>query len=264
MGLGTYFGNFVSQNRFGHTLGHVKDLGEDGTKTDKVRIYRTNNRQFFHTDAGDLVGLLCMARSFEGGESDIVSTHAVYNALAKEHPDALETLTRPIWYFDRKGEVSNGQNPWYRSAVFYMENEPDASRRRVFAKFDPFNVTSLARFNSGPDAKIPPLSEEQLYAMKCLEDTALRLSLHMILEPGDIQLITNTHVFHARTAYKDWAPGTVDENGKPRQRRHLMRLWLAVPETEGGWKTPFHDSKQRQRGGIQVNDQEATCPTDAE
>lgn len=44
MGLGTYLGYFVSQNSRGHVLGHVKDLGEDSTQIDKVRIYRTNAR----------------------------------------------------------------------------------------------------------------------------------------------------------------------------------------------------------------------------
>ena len=44
MGLGTYLGYFVSQNGKGHVLGHVKDLGEDATKIDRVRIYRTNAR----------------------------------------------------------------------------------------------------------------------------------------------------------------------------------------------------------------------------
>jgi hypothetical protein len=44
MGLGTYLGYFVSQNSRGHVLGHVKDLGEDSTKIDSVRIYRTNAR----------------------------------------------------------------------------------------------------------------------------------------------------------------------------------------------------------------------------
>lgn len=42
MGMGTHLGYFVSQNGRGHVLGHVKDLGEDATKTDRVRIYRTN------------------------------------------------------------------------------------------------------------------------------------------------------------------------------------------------------------------------------
>jgi len=41
MGLGAYFGYFVSQNGKGHVLGHVKDLGEDPTQKDRVRIYRT-------------------------------------------------------------------------------------------------------------------------------------------------------------------------------------------------------------------------------
>jgi hypothetical protein len=44
MGLGAHLGYFTSQNGRGHVLGHVKDLGEDPTKTDKVRIYRTNAR----------------------------------------------------------------------------------------------------------------------------------------------------------------------------------------------------------------------------
>lgn len=73
MGLGTYLGYFVSQNSRGHVLGHVKDLGEDATAIDKVRIYRTNARQFFHADDADLVGLLCVAKALEGGESDLVS-----------------------------------------------------------------------------------------------------------------------------------------------------------------------------------------------
>jgi hypothetical protein len=55
----------------------VKDLGEDARVIDKVRIYRTNARQFFHADDADVVGLLCVARAVEGGESDIASAHLV-------------------------------------------------------------------------------------------------------------------------------------------------------------------------------------------
>lgn len=44
MGLGTYLGYFVSQNGRGHVLGHVKDVGDDPTQIDSVRIYRTNAR----------------------------------------------------------------------------------------------------------------------------------------------------------------------------------------------------------------------------
>ncbi|KAK3624515.1 hypothetical protein LTR56_020955 [Elasticomyces elasticus] len=263
MGFGSYFGYFTSQNGKGHVLGHVKDLGEDPTQKDKVRIYRTNAKQYFHTDGSDLVGLLCLAKALEGGESDIVSTQHVFNTLQREHPDVVETLITPDWYFDRKGEVSDGADPWYRSAVFFLENDPNGSPR-VWARLDPNNVTSLARFNSGPDARIPPLSDKQKHALQTLEETCSRLALHMILDPGDIQLLANTHVFHARTAYKDYPPGSVDDKGRPRVRRHLMRLWLATPESEGGWKLVYHDTNEKKRGGIQVNDVAPVCPIDAE
>ncbi|CAG8307832.1 unnamed protein product [Penicillium salamii] len=264
MGLGTYLGYFVSQNGRGHVLGHVKDLGEDPTKTDRVRIYRTNARQYFHTDGADFVGLLCIAKSLSGGESDIASTHHVFNTLQERHPDVAQTLCEPNWYFDRKGEVSEGEEEWIRGSIFYLEHDRSGLNPRVYAKFDPMNVTSLARFNSGPDARIPPLSEKQKHALEVFEKICSELSLHMILAPGDIQFLSNAQVFHARTAYTDHPPGAVDEDGHPACRRHLMRLWLAAPESEGGWRLPYHDTLEKKRGGIQVNDTPPVCPLDAE
>ncbi|KAJ5195314.1 uncharacterized protein N7498_008752 [Penicillium cinerascens] len=251
MGLGTYLGYFVSQNSRGHVLGHVKDLGEDSTQIDKVRIYRTNARQFFHADDSDIVGLLCIHRALEGGESDIVSSHNVYNTLALERPDVLKTLTEPIWYFDRKGETSRGQEEFIRTSVLYLERGENG---RVYTKWDPYYVQSLNRFSDA--GIIPPMSDAQTEAVQVLEETCNRLSLHMILDVGDIQFLANSHVLHARTAYTDHAP--------PTPRRHLMRLWLATPEHEGGWKLPFWDSNEKKRGGIQVDDQPPVAPLDAE
>lgn len=210
MGLGTYLGYFVSQNGLGHVLGHVKDTGADPTQIDKVRIYRTTARQFFHADDCDIVGLLCVAKSLEGGESDIVSDHHVFNTLQRERPDVVETLTQPIWYFDRKGEVSAGQEPYTRQPVFYKETGKDG---RLYTKWDPYYVKSLKRFSD--TGAIPPLSEKQQEAAQVLEDTCLRLSLHMVLDIGDIQFLSNAHVLHSRTAYKDYPA--------PHPRRHLMR-----------------------------------------
>ena len=197
MGLGTYLGYFLSQNGRGHVLGHVKDVGDDPTQIDKVRIYRTTARQFFHADDGDLVGLLCVHRAAEGGESDIVSCHHVWNTLQREHPDVAELLTRPIWYFDRKGEVSEGQDPWTRQPVVYLEN---GGKGRLYTKWDPYYVRSLTRFSD--QGHIPPLSDEQIHALEVLEATCRRLALHMVLEVGDIQFLSNAHLLHSRTEYK--------------------------------------------------------------
>ncbi|KAG7106437.1 hypothetical protein HYQ44_014033 [Verticillium longisporum] len=68
--------------------------------------------------------------------------------------------------------------------------------------------------------------------------------------------LTNTHILHARTAYVDHPP--------PHPRRHLLRLWLSTPENEGGWALPFHDSNEKKRGGIQVNNTAPRAPLDAE
>ncbi|KAK4460998.1 hypothetical protein QBC42DRAFT_204528 [Cladorrhinum samala] len=251
MGLGTYLGYFVSQNGRGHVLGHVKDVGDDPTQIHTVRIYRTAARQFFHADDGDIVGLLCVHRAQEGGESDIVSVHNVWNILQQEHPDVAELLTKPVWYFDRKGEVSEGQEEYTRQPVVYIEN---GGKRRVYCKWDPYYVRSLTRLSDA--GVIPPLSPEQLRALQILEETCQREALHMILDVGDIQFLSNAHLLHARTAYKDFAP--------PAPRRHLLRLWLATPEGEGGWALPMPDSNEKKRGGIQVNNTPPRAPLDAE
>ncbi|KAF8247615.1 taurine catabolism dioxygenase TauD, TfdA family protein [Wilcoxina mikolae CBS 423.85] len=244
MGIGTHIGHIVSQNSHGHVLGHVQDLGEDSTQTDKVRIYRTNARQFFHCDDSDIVGLLCISRALSGGESDIVSSHRVFNVLQRTRPDVVEALTRPNWYFDRKGETSRGQKEWIRGAVMYYYHG------RVVTKWDPYYVTSLSRFSDV--GLVPGLSVEQKEALKVLEETCGEEALHMVLKVGDIQFVTNNFMFHARTEYIDPAP--------PAPRRHLMRLWLSTPEREGGWKLPFPDSGRIKRGGIQVDDTPEKAP----
>lgn len=125
---------------------------------------------------------------------------------------------------------------------------------RTVNRFDPYFVRSLTRFSDA--GLIPALSEAQERAITILEETCQKHALHMILDVGDIQFLSNNHIFHARTAYKDYAP--------PAPRRHLMRLWLSTPEGEGGWKLPFHDSNEKKRGGIQVNDTAPVAPYDAE
>ena len=156
--------------------------------------------------------------------------------------------------------------------VFYFHDG------KVLSHYDPYFVRSIGRHVEA--GLIPALSKKQIEAIDVFEQTAQRLSLHMVLKVGDIQFVADSecrtirrsdplpqtpknltfncvaHVFHARTAYTDYAP--------PAPRRHLLRLWLATPESQRGWKRPFPDSAHEKRGGIQVNDQRETCPLDAE
>ncbi|KAK4702267.1 hypothetical protein P7C70_g3954, partial [Phenoliferia sp. Uapishka_3] len=255
LAIGTILGYVLSQNGKGHVLGHVKDLGNDPTQIHKVRIYSTNARQFFHTDASDIVGLLCLHKAQEGGESDVVSAHNIWNTLQAERPDVAKLLATPNWYFDRKGEVSEGLDGWVKKAVFYYHDG------HVISHYDPYFVKSIGRHVDA--GLIPGHSQEQLEAVEVLEQTAAKLKpsssfinpLHLLIS-SPTRFVADTHVFHARTAYTDFAP--------PAPRRHLLRLWLSTPVAEGGWKRPFPDSDKKKRGGIQVNSQPETCPLDGE
>jgi hypothetical protein len=65
-GIGTHIGSPRSQNANGDLLGHVRDIGAD-SRDPSTRIYQTRERQTFHTDSSDVVGLLCLNEAREGG-----------------------------------------------------------------------------------------------------------------------------------------------------------------------------------------------------
>jgi hypothetical protein len=110
-------------------------------------------------------------------------------------------------------------------------------------RWDPYFVKSLARFSD--KGLIPPLSEEQLEAIKIMEETCQRNGLVYDCEIGDIQFVSCCQILHSRTGFTDPPP--------PKPQRYLLRTWIGTPEHEGGWCLPFHDSCYPKRGGIQVD-----------
>ena len=105
-GIGAHLGSARSQNAAGHILGHVRDLGAS-SQDPKTRIYQTAERQTFHTDSADVVGLLCLREAEKGGLSLLVSAETIYNRMRELRPDLLEKLFDPI-ATDRRGEVPEG------------------------------------------------------------------------------------------------------------------------------------------------------------
>ncbi|GAB0144985.1 hypothetical protein EsHS_00005436 [Epichloe bromicola] len=241
MGLSVHLGYLLSQNKLGLVLGHVTNQGADWhNDLDKIKISATNAPQFYHTDETDIVGLLFCAPGETGGASGCASAHTVWNDLVKNRPDVAKTLASPIWHVDRKGEVTPGQEPWFKNPVFMVE---PGGKERVYVKWDPYFVKSLKRFSD--KGLIPSLSEEQLEAMEVLEATCQRHGFEYNCEVGDIQFVSCCQTFHSRTAFTDALP--------PKPPRYLLRTWISTPEHEGGWCLPFHDSCYPKRGGIQVD-----------
>lgn len=215
--IGTRIGVPVTQNKVGNVLGHVTDVGGDADHPNQ-RGHQSADALPYHTDIGaEIVGLLCLHGARSGGESGVVSAAALWNALVVERPDLAEVLTRPF-YFDRRNEEAAGQDPWYEMPVFMPTDG------RVVTCYVPRFIRSAQRFEA-----LPRLTEPQHEALDLVQTLAddPRFKLEMDFRPGDIQLVNNLVLLHSRTAYEDWP--------EPARRRHLLRLWLSIPD---GWPMP--------------------------
>ncbi len=209
VGLGLHLGKPVTQNAAGELLTHIRDerLPESGPQ---VRLYRTRERQDFHTDGADIIGLLCVHSAKSGGESRIVSSGAVYNEMLRRRPDLVDVLYR-LMYWDRQGDDAAGGQPWFELApISDLNGTP-----RVF--YIGWYIRDAQRH---PD--VPRLTGEQCEAMELLESIANDPTFHLEMDfaPGDVQLLNNGKILHSREAYED--------EDDPAQRRHLLRLWLAA------------------------------------
>lgn len=210
-GIGAHLGSARSQNAMGHILGHVKDVGADPQDTN-TRIYQTSARQTFHTDSADVVGLLCLKDAMEGGDSLLASTLTVYNRMMAARPDLAQRLFEPV-ATDRRGEVPEGREPYFMIPVLnWHEGALTGIYQRQY-------IESAQRFEQAPRLDPDYLEALDLFDAISNDET---VHLCMRLVPGDMQFVYNHTNLHDRTGFRDWPD--------PSARRHLLRLWLALPE----------------------------------
>lgn len=228
-GIGSHLGEAVSQNARGHALGHVCNLGFDPSLP-TARGYQSANKLYFHTDPTDLVGLMCLRKAKSGGLSSIVSAGTVYNEMLKQRPDLVQVLTKTL-YRDRRSEIPEGREPWYRLPVFNFRDG------HLTTNYVRSTIEKAQRFDD-----VPRLTEVQREAFLLIESIAAdpALYLNMEFEPGDIQLLNNHYIMHSRTAYEDYP--------EPERRRHLMRLWLAT-EAGPALADPYYEFMDKTESG---------------
>ncbi|SKA03317.1 Taurine catabolism dioxygenase TauD, TfdA family [Enhydrobacter aerosaccus] len=246
-GLGTHLGSARSQNGKGHVLGHVRDLGLD-VKDPNVRIYQTHERQTYHTDSCDIVSLLCLKTAKSGGLSALVSSTTIFNEMRRRRPDLLKLLFQPL-ATDRRGEVPEGQKPYFEIPVF---NWHDGFLSAIYQRQ---YIDSAQRF---PDA--PRLTPQQVEALDMFDALTNDPKLHLFMEfrPGDVQFVHNHTLLHDRTAFEDWP--------EPERRRHLLRLWLAATDARplpAVFAQRYGSVTVGDRGGIIVRGTRLQAPLDA-
>jgi hypothetical protein len=207
-GLGTHLGTAVSQGGRGELLGIVEDEGRQVEAT-KRRGSKTADSLPFHGDRCDVVGLLCVRKARSGGYSRIVSAAQIHNEVLRRRPDLIDVFYAD-WYNSRQGDEAPGESRAYPKPVFGFRDG------HFTGLFSPAYIRSAQQF-----PEVPRLTEAQQEALELFGVLADELALSMTFEPGDIQLLNNHLIYHARTNYEDYA-----EKDK---KRLLLRLWLAVP-----------------------------------
>ena len=202
--IGLHLGQPGAQNPRGDLLGDVRK-GPDDRPSANTRLYQTNDEIRFHCDYADVVGLMCVRQAPVGGESRLASSAALHDELWRCAPRSAHRLYEPVW-LDTRDE---GPNPAIEVNPFAF----DGRRVRTFYHSDYFR--SAARHGG----VYQPSSEliEALDAFDSLAESE-RFCARMRLQEGDLQLVSNHSVVHARTTFTD----------DPKAPRHLLRLWLSL------------------------------------
>lgn len=242
--IGKNIGMPVSQNGKGHLLGHVANVGLDFSDP-QVRGYQTSARLAYHTDASDVVGLICLRPAKSGGLSSVVSSTTLWNELVQRNPHHARLLMSDF-HRTRWGEVDQSEKSYMSNPIFVP------CKDRIFATYA---RSALDKAQKLPE--VPRLNSEQIEALDHLDSLAADPTLHldMNFKTGDIQLLSNHHVFHARTTYEDWPD--------IERRRHLLRLWLACddgPEVPEVLLRRYGTTPTGRPNGIVLKDMELITP----
>ena len=161
----------------------------------------------------------------------LVSTASIYNEMRQRRPDLASLLFDPI-ATDRRGEVPEGEKPYFEIPVLsWHEGYLTGMYQRQY-------IDSAQRF---PDAM--RLTSAHIDALDLFDEIANdpKLCLGMQLQPGDMQFVHNHSLLHDRTGFRDWPD--------PKDRRHLLRLWLSVPGDR-----PLPECFRQRFGSITVGD----------
>jgi len=225
-GLGSHLGRPVFQNRRGELMREIRDEGHavgerygqipaagggPGPVLSSYARTLSNGPLRFHTDRCDVVGLLCARQARAGGISKLASSVAVHNEMIRRRPDLAAVLYQDV-YRSRFGEEADRHDVVYPLPIFGV-------RDGKFTSHYSLTFIEVAQMVPG----VPPLTPAQREAIELLMALADELSFAMRFEPGDVQLVNNHVIYHARTAFEDDA-------GSGRVRL-LYRLWLSMPNS---------------------------------
>lgn len=216
-------------------LSHIRDATYDKVPAGAENIGLAGSKipvkMEFHSDrfSGDVLALMVVndGSSQKGGEQLVCSFSKIYNTLLETEPAVLETMAASDWPFELKQKNDAPPHLDLGPTLFFSRGKPMCQ----LVKAPLLGTPQLPR-----DGSMPDLSAEQIHALEVIENLARRFSTKLDRQQGDIQLINNLSILHARSAY--------GEKDKPSDR-HLLRMFLRDPDyawdKPATWSAKFDD-----------------------
>jgi hypothetical protein len=239
VGLCRHLGVLMSQSSGGDHIGDVRNFNVD-VNAPAGRAYTSKQKLTFHSDQADVVSLLVLRTAKEGGVSKLASAVAIRNEIARTRPDLLDVLHQPFPWSWQEQQPPGGR-PWYLQPIY---TEQDG---RFSSYYIRTHITSSQRYDDAPR-----LSALQVEAMDLIDHLANSEAFNFatLFQPGDVQFLNNHVILHSRTAFED--------HDEPDRRRHLLRVWLSVPNSRPlhpAMHTLFRDQRPGAvRGGFPSRD----------
>ena len=123
-----------------------------------------------------------------------MSSTTIFNEMRRRRPDLLKLLFEPV-ATDRRGEVPEGQKPYFEIPTFNWH------KGFLTAIYQRQYIDSAQRFADAP--RLTPAHVEALDLFDSLANDP-KLNMFMEFKPGDVQLVHNHTMLHDRTGFVDW------------------------------------------------------------
>ena len=205
-GIGAHMGEAQSQSLGGDRLGHVVNLGGDNPR---YRAYQNSTELALHTDATDIVGMMCLVPAREGGLSGYAGAAAIYNELLDHHPDVLPILCEGFHYH-LFGEHAPGESPVTEEKTPVFSEKDGCLSISYLRSYIEMAFAHMGKEKTAAESEALDTLDQVVHGRKCFRQ--------FMLSPGDMLFFSNYTVLHNRTAF-------VDDDDLDK-RRHLLRLWL--------------------------------------
>lgn len=238
-GLCIYLGFGVPQSRQGDWINHVIDLTDvkSTTKPDlahivsrqELRANHAGGELRWHTDSADLIGLFCLKNAKSGGATRLASSAKVHNLIGDTDPACLSALYEGYYYLSLADDgetpcLTADRIPVFRRngetiSFYYIPQVVDRAIERANVSYSPVEEGARELIQSVANAP--------------------GVALDFMLEPGDLEVINNRIVMHARQEYEDYPD--VDD------RRHMLRLWMSATAAGAAGITGLPSDRYRER-----------------